>query len=159
MNNIHNNFSVQIAKGLSQIIHSNQKDKSGDDYMLHVLKVAGDVEHLGPDYYIVGLLHDAIEDAGENKTELLAAINSFFNSNIQDALASITKRKGESYLSEYLPRVKENEIALMVKIADATHNLSRNKYITDKGEKKRLYNKYVKGLRILGVSDKAIGEI
>ena len=79
MNNIHNNFSVQIAKGLSQIIHNNQKDKSGNDYMLHVLKVAGDVEHLGPDYYIVGLLHDVIEDAGENKTELLAAINSFFN--------------------------------------------------------------------------------
>jgi|TARA_R100001530_G_scaffold28301_1_gene22388 (p)ppGpp synthase/HD superfamily hydrolase len=158
MNDRRNNLESQIARSLAETVHGKQTDKNGNPYMLHVLKVASDVAHLGQDYYVVGLLHDAIEDT-EDEKGLRDDINFFFKQNIVDALDALTKRKGENYLYEYLPRVMENEMAVIVKIADVSHNLSRNKYITDKKLQKRLRTKYERALDMLGLSEQEINEL
>ena len=108
---------------------------------------------------MVGLLHDAIEDAGEKKASIIDDIEFYFDDKIMDALDALTKQKGESYLHEYLPKVMQNKIAHAVKIADSSHNLSRNKYITDESVQQRLRKKYVEGLSILGLTEKEIGEL
>ena len=159
LNDRRNNLESQIARSLAEIVHGKQTDKLGNPYMLHVLKVAFDVEHLGQDYYVVGLLHDAIEDAGEKKASIIDDIEFYFDDKIMDALDALTKQKGESYLHEYLPKVMQNKIAHAVKIADSSHNLSRNKYITDESVQQRLRKKYVEGLSILGLTEKEIGEL
>jgi len=159
MNDRRNNLESQIARSLAESVHGKQTDKLGNPYMLHVLKVASDVAHLGQDYYVVGLLHDAIEDAGEKKASIVEDIEFYFDDKIISALNALTKLEGENFLYEYLPRVMQNKIALAVKIADSSHNLSRNKYITDESIQQRLRKKYVEGLSILGLSKQEIGEL
>lgn len=41
------------------------------------------------------------------------------------ALDAITRRDGETYLSEYIPRVAMSDLAKSVKLADIYDNLSR----------------------------------
>lgn len=71
--------------------------------------------------YIVGWLHDVIEDTDVIREDLLKV----FSVRIVDAVVALTKLpKGEeSYLS-YLNRVKSNDLALTVKLADLFHNMS-----------------------------------
>jgi hypothetical protein len=96
------------------------------------------------------------EDAGEKKASIVEDIEFYFDDKIISALNAITKLEGENFLYEYLPRVMQNKIALAVKIADSSHNLSRNKYITDESVQQRLRKKYVEGLSILGLTEKEI---
>lgn len=149
----------QIAKSLAISAHKDQVDKLGNPYLDHVFYVADGVKKLGQDYYVVGLLHDAIEDSGEKKASIVKDIKFYFDDKIMDALDALTKRKGEDFLHEYLPRVMKNKIAHAVKIVDSSHNLSRNKYITDKELQKRLRKKYVEGLSILGLSEQQINKM
>ena len=54
---------VDIAKETAEKVHGSQTDKKNYPYMAHVNDVAKRVQQSGEDYFIVGLLHDAIEDA------------------------------------------------------------------------------------------------
>lgn len=74
-------------------------------------------------------LHDSVEDTETEITDILA----LFGKTVADSVSSITKQQGENY-QDYLVRVKSNEIARKVKIADLTHNmdLSRLSTITEK---------------------------
>ena len=66
---------------------------------------------------IVGVLHDVIED-----TEVtLADIGSEITEEEFNALDSISRRDRENYW-DYIERVKGNEIATIVKLADLRHN-------------------------------------
>ena len=122
--------------------------------MAHVLDIASRVAHLGEPYEIVGLLHDAIEDAtpSEFQAEVTAEINATFDNEISAAIMAMTKREGEDYFEEYLPRVKDNNIALQVKIADASHNLSKAHLIQEAELQNELRIKYTKVLNELGMS-------
>ena len=148
MNDRRNNLESQIAKSLAIWTHKDQVDKLGNPYLDHVFKVANDVKYLGQDYYVVGLLHDAVEDS-KNKQSLLDDIKFYFSKKIVDAIDAITKRDDEDYFEEYLGRVVSNKIAVAVKTADAKHNLMRTRYIEDKITRKRLGDKYLKATRYL----------
>jgi hypothetical protein len=66
---------------------------------------------------------------------------------------AMTKRKtpaAEDYLEYYLPRLAADSIGKMVKIADASHNISKAHLITDETEQNRLRTKYATALRFLG---------
>ena len=54
---------IDIAKETAEKVHGSQTDKKNFPYMAHVNDVAKRVQQLGDDYFVVGLLHDAIEDA------------------------------------------------------------------------------------------------
>ena len=126
--------------------------------MAHVLDVASRVSHLGENYEIVGLLHDAIEDAEpENfKRETVTTIKKEFSEEILVAIVAMSKKEGENYFQDYLPRLKRNKIAVEVKIADSSHNLSKAHLIEDMQLQQKLRSKYIKVLNELGVDGKAV---
>lgn len=83
---------------------------------------------------IVALLHDVIEDTDVTVNDLREA---GFSDEVVLAVSVITKKADEDY-EEYLNRVKQNPIALRVKIADMEHNsdISRIKNPTEKDLKR-----------------------
>ena len=54
----------------------------------------------------------------------------------------MTKRPGDAYFDDYLPRVLANPIAKAVKLADASHNLARNGNLPAGETRERLRAKY-----------------
>jgi len=153
--------SLDIARKIAEKVHlepnekypEGQTDKKEFPYMAHINDVASRVSDLGESYTIVGLLHDAIEDSHnhEAKSEIGNLINSNFDSEVVEAINAMTKTPNEDYFLEYLPRLKQNEIALKVKIADSSHNLSKAHLIEDKTEQEELRQKYIRVLDFLGV--------
>ena len=152
---------IDIARKIAEKVHfepnnkypEGQKDKKGFPYMSHINDIANRVAHHGKQYEIVGLLHDSIEDAHdyETKNKIEELIKSSFEQDIVDAIYAMTKTSAEDYFEDYLPRLKKNKIALKVKIADSSHNLSKAHLIKDKDEKDELRQKYIKVLNYLGV--------
>jgi len=148
---------VDIAKETAEKVHGSQTDKKNFPYMAHVNDVAKRVQQLGENYFIVGLLHDAIEDAVKHnegptfQEEIKNLIKTTFNQEIVDAINAMTKLPEDDYFEDYLPRVKSNNIAKEVKIADSSHNLSKAHLLDNEPElQEKLRNKYIKVLNELG---------
>ena len=148
---------VDIAKETAEKVHGSQTDKKNFPYMAHVNDVAKRVQQLGEDYFIVGLLHDAIEDAVKHnegarfQKEIEDLIKTAFNQEVVDAINAMTKLPEDDYFADYLPRVKKNNIAKEVKIADSSHNLSKAHLLDNEPElQEKLRNKYIKVLNELG---------
>ena len=149
---------VYIAKAMAEKVHGSQTDKKNFPYMAHVNDVAKRVQQLGEDYFIVGLLHDAIEDAVKHnegarfQKEIEDLIKTAFNQEVVDAINAMTKLPEDDYFEDYLSRVKKNNIAKEVKIADSSHNLSKAHLLDNEPElQEKLRSKYIKVLNELGV--------
>ena len=97
MNDRRNNLESQIAKSLAIWTHKDQVDKLGNPYLDHVFHVANAVKELGQDYYVVGLLHDAVEDT-KNRKSLMSDIVFYFDKKIIEAIVSITKKMAKIIL-------------------------------------------------------------
>ena len=123
MNNL-----LKCAMQIAENAHANQIDKAGQPYINHPIAVANKLN--GEIEKIVALLHDVVEDSATTLEDIRKA---GFDEYVVKALDCITKRKGESY-DDYLLRVKNNDIAKMVKLADLSHNMdmSRLPSLTDK---------------------------
>lgn len=105
-------------------IHAEQKDKSGEDYILHPLAV---MYIVAPDReaMIVAVLHDVLEDAKLSGIDLSALhheIRNIFGETIYAALMALKHEDNEPYM-EYIERVASNHLARVVKIADLMHNM------------------------------------
>ncbi len=131
--------ALQIAKEA----HANQVDKAGIDYIEHPLYVSSLVNTT--EEKIVALLHDVVEDSDMTFEDLEK--NEFY-SHIIEAVKLLTKQDGYNY-DEYLSKIKNNELARKVKIADLTHNsdISRIKNVTDKDVERQ--QKYLKAIKYL----------
>jgi len=145
------------AKEIAKKVHGNQKDKKKYPYMAHILDVASRVSHLGENYEITGLLHDAIEDASKHpngeefKKEITSQIENSFSNDVIEAIQAMTKLSSDDYFNDYLPRVKRNEIAKQVKIADSSHNLSKAHLLINEPDlQEKFRKKYIKVLNELG---------
>ena len=111
------NEQLKLAIDLANKYHYGQVDKGGLPYVLHPFYVMDTVN--GIEEKIVAVLHDIIEDTSITVNDL---ISYGFDLNIVDAIVCITKIDGESY-SDYLKRVKDNELARVVKLVDLSHNM------------------------------------
>jgi len=122
----------ELAYDIALKAHKGQKDKCGEQYFKHPLTVSNKLS--GEKDKIVALLHDVIEDTDVTVNDLKEA---GFSDEVVLAVSVITKEAGEDY-EEYLNRVKQNPIALRVKIADMEHNsdISRIKNPTEKDLKR-----------------------
>lgn len=135
---------INEALKIAQKAHKGQKDKGGNDYLLHPVTVAlhCDTEK----ERIVALLHDVIEDSDMSLEDL-----SIFDKDIIEAVIAITRREDQSR-EDYVKQVCSNEIARKVKIADLANNmdLSRIENITQKDldriERYKKEIEYLKGL-------------
>lgn len=96
--------------------HKDQFDKGGMPYIFHPLHLA---EQMDTEYAVVtALLHDVIEDSDISLEDLKA---QGFPNPILEALSLLTHERHVPYL-EYIQRLKENELARKIKLADLVHN-------------------------------------
>tara|TARA_B100000965_G_C19474016_1_gene705364 strand:+ start:435 stop:944 length:510 start_codon:yes stop_codon:yes gene_type:complete len=152
------NNLIKRATEIAKKVHGDQVDKKKYPYMAHILDIASRVSHLGENYEITALLHDAIEDAEPErfKREIISAIEKEFSEIVLKAIFAMTKKKTEDYFVDYLPRLKENKIAIAVKIADSSHNLSKAHLVEDSELQNKLRHKYIKVLNELGEDGKIL---
>lgn len=123
--------------------HKGQTDKGGKPYIFHSFRVMLSCEK--QEEQIAAVLHDVLEDTDSTKEDLQKA---GFSEEIIKAVVCLTKQKKEDYF-DYIQKVKQNEIARVVKLADLQDNmnLKRLSVITEK-DKERV-KKYQKAKELL----------
>lgn len=122
-------MNVAAAFELAKIFHAGQVDKAGEDYFNgHLRRVAEYVAPLGPEYVIVGVLHDILEDTPLT----LEALEHVIGKDLAKSVNVLTRiGEGETY-AEYINKVSESgdPIAIAVKNADIADHLRDVKSIT-----------------------------
>ena len=93
-------------------------DKAGQPYLLHCLRVMHGVASLQAKQ--VAVMHDLIEDTAVTIDQLRA---SGFSEEVLTALQLVTHAPSDSY-ADYVVRLKGNEVARQVKLADLRDNYS-----------------------------------
>ncbi len=137
---------VKLAKIVAMEAHAGQLDKGGNDYINHPATVASFVA--SDTEKAVAWLHDVVEDTSITTKDLLKL---GFTEEIVDAVDAITRRENEDR-DAYLERVKNNEVARVVKIADLKHNsdlsrISSSRPLTDNDyERSERYRKEMEWL-------------
>ena len=124
--------AIEIAIEIATEAHRGQRDKAGNDYIGHPMRVmaAGTT----PEEKIVGVLHDVVEDSDWTLEELAA---EGFAPEIIEALRCLTHAEEEPY-DRYIARIKGNPLAVAVKLNDLTDNMDirRLPYLSDKDVKR-----------------------
>lgn len=133
--------ALEIAAGA----HRGQRDKAGQPYILHPLRV---MQACGTDEErIVAILHDVVEDSdwtlddlrGEGLAEDLVA-----------AVDAMTRRENETY-AEFVDRASRHPIARAVKIADLRDNLDMSRIADPTASDLQRAQKYQEALNMLGL--------
>ena len=124
--------------------HYGQNDDAGFPYIHHPLHVA---EHMKTEKKcIVALLHDVIEDSVFSLEDLKRL---GIPDDCIEAIDLLTHKEGEDYLS-YIRKIKENDLARSVKLADIDHNSDKTR-VLDVVTKKDInrWKKYKVAMEIL----------
>ena len=135
---------------IAQQAHEGQFDKSGVPYIEHVRHVSMCAGEYGIEAEIVGWLHDVVEDTSVTLDDLRLV----FPVEIVDAVDAITRRYTEDthdpepYLGVFIPRIKANTLARIVKIEDLQHNLSRIDNLPEE-QRDGMRRRYQRALEIL----------
>lgn len=118
---------LESAIKLAIDAHQGQRDKAGQPYILHPLRVMMQCETEA--LRIVAVLHDVIEDSSITPAILR---NMGFSDTVIEALACLTKQKGEDYFA-FIDRAMSNPLARRVKELDLIDNMdaSRLAELTD----------------------------
>ena len=124
--------------------HNGQYDRAGLPYILHPVHIAEQMSD--EDTVVAAMLHDVVEDTDYTLDDLRA--EGFTTEQIA-AVDSLTHREDEDYF-DYIKRVKQNRIAVKVKLADLEHNsdMTRLDNPTER-DVKRVEVKYKKALEML----------
>ena len=146
----HKNPRVRKAFEIAKEAHKYQKDRAGVDYITHPMTVASNV---GDDVsaIILALLHDVVEDHPDKYNINILKHEVHLSIYEIAALRLLTHDDNVPYL-EYIEKIKPNELAKKVKLADLAHNsdLSRLQNITEKDEQRlKKYEKAVAALNNL----------
>lgn len=109
-------------------VHADQREKSGEPYLLHVLRV---VESVGDEAKVVAALHDVPEDyrGVVRWQDLMHNFGGGLSLNEAQAVELLTRQPGWKYAA-YVKRIAEwptgaGPIAREVKLADLRDNLGR----------------------------------
>lgn len=117
--------------------HHGQRDKQGRVYILHPIRVMQSVNTY--EEKMVAILHDVLEDTDATVSDLQMMGMPLL---VIEALKTITRDKDNDSYFEYINKVKNNEIARVVKIMDLRDNLRD-------GCPESLITRYNKALKIL----------
>ena len=124
-------------------VHKEQKDKTGLPYVFHPFHLA---EQMDDEIStVVALLHDVVEDSSYTFEDL---INLGFPGEVINALTYLTHDMNVDYL-DYVTKIKENRIAMKVKIADLKHNSDMTRLDNPTAFDYQRAEKYKKALAIL----------
>ena len=116
--------------------HYNQKDKGGEPYILHPLRVMLEMDT--HEEMMVAIMHDVLEDNKHYTIEGLRARG--FSERILQAVMALTRMKEESY-QEFIARACRDPLARKVKAADIEDNLRPGcpDSLRERYEKAKLY--------------------
>ncbi len=126
--------------------HEGQVDKTGMPYAGHVMRVMQAGRTI--DEKIVGMLHDLVEDTSWTFEALQA---EGFPAHIIDALRCVTKISDDEPYEEFIQRVKNNPLAVAVKINDLTDNMDIRRLTEINDKDVQRLRKYLKAYRELVV--------
>ena len=133
------------AMQIAYTAHHGQVDKAGMPYIFHPMHLA---EAMDDEVSCcVALLHDTVEDTDITFTDLEA----IFPKDVLDALKLLTHRDGTDYF-EYVRAIRENPVAVKVKLADIAHNSDQSRLTgCEMTEETKAYfrSKYAKAKAIL----------
>lgn len=118
---------VEIAERIARLAHATQVRRGGRPYISHPEDTVRRLREAYPDDYdahAVGWLHDVLEDSNMERMDLIREGIPF---KVVDAVYEMTKGKTEDYIV-YLNRVRDNDLARRVKIADIQSNLEDAPY-------------------------------
>jgi len=120
---------LQDAIEVATKYHRGQFRDSGEPYICHCMRVLQNVLDKKKDILsglllsfedicIAAVLHDTLED-----TELLAVdIATKFGFDVSDTVRILSRQKDETYAS-FIDRIKMNEVATIIKLADLKDNM------------------------------------
>ncbi len=110
--------------------HLNQKDKGGNPYILHPLKVMHYLKSDDFQLMAIAALHDVVEDTDVTAADLVLL---GFSNRVKDAVVLLTKTPNQTP-EEYFQGIARNYDAIRVKLADLRHNsdVRRLKGLSDK---------------------------
>jgi (p)ppGpp synthase/HD superfamily hydrolase len=109
--------TLEDAIALAVEAHRGQRDKAGQTYILHPLRVMMRLET--ETARMVAVLHDVVEDSPFSLTRLREL---GYPEAVLDALDGLTKREGETY-EAFIERIRPNPLARQVKLADLEDNM------------------------------------
>jgi GTP diphosphokinase / guanosine-3',5'-bis(diphosphate) 3'-diphosphatase len=133
---------LSFAITLAAMAHGDTLDKGGALYLLHPLRVMR--EMTTEEEMMVAVLHDVVEDT-HVKMEF---IYRHFPKPVADAIEAISRRDGESYF-DYIQRVRVNELARKVKLADLRDNISPERIAKLPILERKITKRYKEALDIL----------
>ena len=108
---------LEEAIALAVEAHKKQKDKSGQPYILHPLRVMFRLQ--SETERIVAVLHDVVEDSEITFDDLR---QMGYNEEVIEALDGVTRREEETY-EEFINRSQQNPISRRVKFSDLEDNM------------------------------------
>ena len=144
---------TRLAMKVAYDAHAGQLDRAGVPYIYHPIHVAEQMDN--EDACVVALLHDVVEDTDISLDDLK---EMGFTETQLEGVRLMTHIPPEGELSEeekledyldYVRRIKDNDLAKQVKIADLNHNADPSRCITDTPSDRARYEKYKKALEIL----------
>ncbi|WNG50053.1 GTP pyrophosphokinase [Archangium minus] len=109
--------TLEDAIALAVEAHQGQRDKAGQTYILHPLRVMFRLET--ETERMVAVLHDVVEDSPWT-LERLRELG--YPEEVLGALDCLTKREGETY-EAFIERVRPHPLARRVKLADLEDNM------------------------------------
>lgn len=136
---------IESAYLLAKEAHEGQKRNSGEDFIIHPLKVAYNLAELSMDVptILAGILHDIIEDT-DVTYEQLAEI---FGQEVADLVEGVTKltkiqyktkeeRKAENLRKMVIAMSKDIRV-IIIKLNDRLHNMRTLEYMSEAKKKEK----------------------
>jgi (p)ppGpp synthase/HD superfamily hydrolase len=141
--------TLKRAIEIAEAAHAGQKDKGGNPYIGHPMRVmhAVDLE----EEKIVAILHDVVEDTHWTLEKLR---KEGFSETVLAAIDSVTKRKEqcETY-DEFVKRAASNPIGRKVKLADLRDNSDISRIPNPTPEDYKRIEKYRNAIRTINDMD------
>lgn len=135
------------AMQIAYAAHHGQVDKGGLPYIFHPYHLA---EQMTDEFSCcAALLHDVVEDTAVTMEELATE----FPPEVIDVLKLLTHREGVPYF-DYVRNIKENPIAVKIKLADIAHNSDRTRCPNlTPAQRQYFQTKYANAIAILTEGD------
>ncbi len=136
---------IEKAYKLAEEAHRGQKRNSGEDFIIHPLKVAYNLVELSMDVptIIAGILHDIIEDTEVSYEQLAEE----FGEEVADLVEGVTKltkiqyktkeeRKAENLRKMVIAMSKDIRV-IIIKLNDRLHNMRTLEYMSEAKKKEK----------------------
>ena len=110
------------AIDVAMTAHEGQIDKGGAPYALHPIRVMIAAHDLNPDLPVDGLIAAVLHDVVEDTDVTIEEIELMFGQEVAGTVSLLTKIPNEPS-DLYYGRLKQNETAAWIKLADLQDNL------------------------------------